>query len=189
MQMRSPGLKPSAVTIHARRLSASITADRSPRKKNVPFGLLGCGNFRTSSKGTVARVLLRYRLRNVTSDSTCCRRRRRGMSPAGLSCAPWLLFQSPDGVHPTEQSRRLRVTRAQTHTRLSLTHTNIHTYRHTSTHELTVSLDGACQVRSRTPPPFPPPLPPPPSRAVCSSTHAPLDGSIHNDLCKPTLRQ
>lgn len=51
MQMRSPGLKPSAVTIHARRLSASITADRSPRKKNVPFGLLGCGNFRTSSKG------------------------------------------------------------------------------------------------------------------------------------------
>lgn len=101
------------------------------QKKNVPFGLLGCGNFRTSSKGTVARVLLRYRLRNVTSDSTCCRRRRRGMSPAGLSCAPWLLFQSPDGVHPTEQSRRLRVTRAQTHTALAYTHK----YSHIQTHK------------------------------------------------------
>lgn len=92
---------------------------------------------------------------------------------------------SPDG---TEQTAACHAG-ADTHTALAYTHTNIHTYRHTSTHELTVSLDGACQVRSRTPPPFPPPLPPPPSRAVCSSTHAPLDSSIHNDLCKPTLRQ
>lgn len=120
----------------------------------------------------------------MTSDSTCCRRRRRGMSPAGLSCAPWLLFQSPDGVQRQNRADGC-VSRGRRHTQLSLTHTNIHTYRHTSTHELTGSLDGACQVQSRTPPRFPPPLPPPPSRGACSSTHAPLDGGIHNGLCKP----
>lgn len=187
MQMRSPGLKPSAVTIHARSLSASLTADRSPRK------MYHSGSSAVATSALPPKGQWR----------ACCCVTGWGMWQATLPVAAAAAAACPrlDSVahlgsyfsHPTELTGQNRadgcVSRGRRHTQLSLTHTNIHTYRHTSTHELTGSLDGACQVQSRTPPPFPPPLLPPPSRGVCSSTHAPLDGSIHNGLCKPTLRQ
>lgn len=115
MQMRSSRIK-AVRGHHSCQTPRSFTRRWSPIKKHVTFGLLVCGNFRTSSKGTVSRVLLRYRLRNVESDSTCCRRRLRGMSPSRVSAHLCSYFS-----HPAEFSgqnwRDGCVSRGRRHTR------------------------------------------------------------------------
>lgn len=83
MQMRSSRIK-AVRGHHSWPTPPSYTHHWSPMGGgDVTFKLLDCGNFRTSSRGTVSRVLLPYSLRNVESDSTCCR--LRGMSPSWVS--------------------------------------------------------------------------------------------------------
>lgn len=136
------------------------------KKKHVTFWLLVCGNFRTSSKGTVSRVLLRYRLRNVESDSTCCRRRLRGMSPSRVS------------AHLCSYSVTRRSSAGRTE-ETAVRSAGVHTHEHTRTAWfLRWSLLGAITDAFSFFLHLLPLL-----LFLLGRGHAPLDGSRHKGLC------